>query len=245
MEGSLCFEPMSNCNQTGKILPILEHTAASGWHAIIGGYVYRGRKSAALRGFYVYGDHFVTSLRAASVNGAGTWETFPLVAGPGSITAFGEDEAGELYVVGLNGGLHAIDGPNDPLPPRKRGDLDGSGRADVLWRNSASGANYAYLMNGTSIQGEGFLPAVPNQAWKVAATGDFDGNGTADILWRNASTGENYIYLMNGTSIAGEGFIATVADQNWTVAGTGDFNGDGRDDILWRNVSTGENYSTR
>ena len=242
MEGSLCFEPMSNCDQTGKIPPIFEHTAASGWHAIIGGYVYRGRKSAALRGVYVYGDHFVTNLHAASANGDGSWSTFPRDAGPGSITAFGEDEAGELYVVSLNGSLHAIDGPNDPLPPQQRGDLNADARVDVLWRNVASGDNYAYLMSGTAIQGEGYLRAVPNPAWKVAATGDFDGDGKTDVLWRNTSTGENYLYLMNGTSIAGEGYIVTVADQNWQVAGAGDFNGDGRDDILWRNVSTGENY---
>jgi glucose/arabinose dehydrogenase len=243
MEGSLCFEPMSGCLTANRVLPILEHTSGSGWHAIIGGYVYRGRRSAALRGFYIYGDHFVTNLHAASANGDGTWSTFPLVAGPARITAFGEDEAGELYVVGLlNGDLHAIEGPDDPLPPRKRGDLNGDDRADVLWRNVATGENYAYLMNGTAIQGEGYLRTVAELTWTIVGVGDFDGNGTADILWRNINTGENYVYLMNGTMIVGEGYLRTVADQNWTVAGVGDFNGDGKDDVLWRNISSGENY---
>jgi glucose/arabinose dehydrogenase len=240
MEGTFCHEPSSGCNQPGQVLPILTHTRNSGWRAIIGGYVYRGRKSASLRGFYVYGDHFVTNLQAASANGDGTWSTFPLVAGPGSITAFGEDEAGELYVVGLGGSLRAIDGPNDPVPPR--GDLNGSGRADVLWRNIATGENYAYLMNGMVIQGEGYLRTVAELAWNIVGVGDFDGNGTADVLWRHTSTGENYVYLMNGTAIAGEGHLRIVADQDWTVAGVGDFNGDGRDDILWRNATTGETY---
>jgi glucose/arabinose dehydrogenase len=242
MEGSLCYEPNSGCLTAGRVLPILEHTSGSGWHAIIGGFVYRGRKSAALRGFYIYGDHYVTNLYAASANGGGSWSTSVLVAGPGSITAFGEDEAGELYVVSYNGTLYAIDGPDDPLPPRSRGDLDADARADVLWRNVTSGDNYAYLMNGLMIQGEGYLRTVEAQAWKVVARGDFDGNGKTDVLWRNASTGDNYIYLMDGKNIVGEGYIRTVADQNWTVAGTGDFNGDGRDDILWRNLSGGENY---
>jgi photosystem II stability/assembly factor-like uncharacterized protein len=123
-----------------------------------------------------------------------------------------------------------------------RGDFNGDGHSDILWRNVSTGENYLYFMNGTSIGGEGFLRTVADLNWKIAGVGDFDGDGKADILWRNSSTGEDYIYLMNGTAIAGEGFIRTVADQNWQVAGVGDFNGDGKDDILWRNAVTGENY---
>src|SRR5206468_2742131 len=123
------------------------------------------------------------------------------------------------------------------------GDFDGDGKADILWRNSATGQNYLYPMNGLAIKGtEGYLRTVADPHWQVAGVGDFDGDGKTDVLWRNSSTGENYIYLMNGTSIAGEGYLRTVADQNWQVAGVGDFNGDGKDDILWRNHATGEGY---
>jgi photosystem II stability/assembly factor-like uncharacterized protein len=125
---------------------------------------------------------------------------------------------------------------------RARADFDGDGRSDVLWRNAATGANYAYFMNGPSIASEGHLREVANHAWQIAGIGDFDGDGTADILWRNSSTGENYIYFMNGSVIASEGYIRTVADLNWKVAGTGDFDGDGKEDILWRHAVTGENY---
>jgi hypothetical protein len=123
-----------------------------------------------------------------------------------------------------------------------RGDLNGDGNADIVWRNAATGQDYIYLMNGTAIVGEGSPRAVADQNWQIAGIGDFDGDGKADILWRNVSTGENYIYLMNGTTITGEGYLRTVADLNWKVVGIGDFNGDGKADILWRNVSTGENY---
>jgi len=123
------------------------------------------------------------------------------------------------------------------------GDFSGDGRADLLWRNSSTGENYFYPMNGTAIgAGEGYVRTVADQSWRIMGYGDFNGDGRADVLWRNAVTGENYVYFMDGTSIASEGYLRTVADLNWKVAAIGDFNGDGKDDILWRNQSTGENY---
>src|SRR5437016_9744986 len=125
---------------------------------------------------------------------------------------------------------------------KMRFDFDGDGKDDILWRNSATGENYIYFMNGTAVRTGGFLRTVADLNWTIAGVGDFDGNGKADILWRNTSTGQNYIYLMNGTAILSEGYLRTVADLNWTIAGVGDFDGDGKDDILWRNSATGENY---
>jgi glucose/arabinose dehydrogenase len=242
MEGNHCFNPSSGCNFMGITLPIIEygHTSSGGF-AIIGGYVYRGRKSAALRGFYLYGDNVSNHMWAAAASEG--WTPFSLINGPAGISTFGEDEAGELFVASVSGGtVHAIDGPAPGVATRF--DFNGDGRADILWRNNTTGDSYLYPMNGTAIQaGEGYLRMVADLNWKVAGVGDFDGDGKADILWRNTSTGQNYLYFMDGTTIKpGEGFIRTVADQNWQVAGTGDFDGDGKDDILWRNAATGENY---
>jgi len=122
------------------------------------------------------------------------------------------------------------------------GDFDGDQRADILWRNKATGQNYIYFMNGKAIVGEGFIRTVSDLNWKVVGVGDFNGDGRSDILWRNSSTGENYVYLMNGLSVLNEGNVRTVADQNWEVVGVGDFDGDVRADILWRNRATGANY---
>src|SRR6267142_2330409 len=76
----------------------------------------------------------------------------------------------------------------------KFADFNNDGRSDVFWRNSATGENYIYPMNGAAIVGEGYLRAVANQSWQVAGIGDFNGDGKSDILWRNSSTGENYLY---------------------------------------------------
>ena len=123
-------------------------------------------------------------------------------------------------------------------------DFDGDGKSDILWRNSSSGQNYIYPMNGTSIKAtEGFIRTVADMNWQVKGVGDFDGDGKADIVWGNSSSGENYLYPMDGTTIkATEGYLRTVADLAWQIAAVGDYDGDGKADILWRNTSTGENY---
>ena len=121
------------------------------------------------------------------------------------------------------------------------GDFDGDGRSDILWRNTSTGDNYIYFMNGLQIVNEGYTRSVADPSWSVAGVGDFNGDGKADIFWRNGSTGQNYIYLMNATAITGEGFIRTVPTA-WQVKGLGDFNQDNKRDIVWRNPSTGENY---
>src|SRR3989442_849014 len=122
-------------------------------------------------------------------------------------------------------------------------DFDGDCKSDVLWRNSATGEDYLWLMNGPTIATGGYLRTVGDPAWQIVGTGDFDGDGKADILWRNAVTGQNYIYLMNGLTIASEGSVNVVdPTSGWQVQGIGDFDGDGRDDVLWRNLATGENY---
>src|SRR5947207_1706572 len=111
------------------------------------------------------------------------------------------------------------------LPPCAPMDFDGDCKYDVLWRNSSTGENYIWLMNGWTIASEGYLRTVADQAWQVKGIGDFDGDGRADILWRNSSTGQNYIYAMNGLTIASEGSLRTV-DVAWQVKGSGEFYGD-------------------
>jgi glucose/arabinose dehydrogenase len=115
MEGSLCFNPMVNCSMTGLTLPIFEyvhdssHPECAG--SITGGYVYRGSAMPNLQGVYFFADFcagFVRSFRF--VDGAVTeqMEWAALTLPREQITSFGEDAAGELYLMTLDGGLFHI-----------------------------------------------------------------------------------------------------------------------------------------
>jgi hypothetical protein len=109
MEGSLCFSPMTGCSTAGLSLPLLEYDHTQGC-SITGGYVYRGNAIPGLRGTYFYGDFcaaFVRSFRF--VNGAATGQFDWTTLRPGgSITSFGEDAEGELYIVTARAGLFRI-----------------------------------------------------------------------------------------------------------------------------------------
>jgi glucose/arabinose dehydrogenase len=108
MEGQHCYEPASGCSQTGLTLPILEYSHAEGC-SITGGFVYRGSAIPSLQGTYFYADYcngWVRSFRYT--DGAASerldWDFGNL----GNILSFGEDAAGELYLLSANGSVYQI-----------------------------------------------------------------------------------------------------------------------------------------
>ena len=121
------------------------------------------------------------------------------------------------------------------------GDFNGDGQIDILWRNSVTGQNAVWFMNGVAGTGYTYLPPVIDLNWKIVGTGDFNGDGRIDILWRNSSTGQNAVWFMNGVTYVSYAYLPGVTDLNWQIVGTGDFNSDGQIDILWRNYLTGQN----
>jgi len=109
-EGTLCFSPSSGCDKNGLTLPFVDYAHAAGACSVTGGYVYRGAAIAALQGTYFYADYcagFVRSFRM--VNGAVTDHADWTALSGGNITSFGEDAAGELYILTGQGGLYRID----------------------------------------------------------------------------------------------------------------------------------------
>ncbi len=106
MEGAHCYT--AGCDTTGKTLPVLEYGHAEGC-SITGGYAYRGSALPALRGHYFYADYcqgWVRSFRLANgqVSDRREWN----VGSVGSISSFGEDGSGELYVVAAAGRVFRV-----------------------------------------------------------------------------------------------------------------------------------------
>ena len=50
------------------------------------------------------------------------------------------------------------------------GDYDGSGTADILWRNGSTGQNWMYLMTGATIDNSLGVNTVSDAAWQVVNT---------------------------------------------------------------------------
>jgi hypothetical protein len=108
----------------------------------------------------------------------------------------------------------------------------------IFWRDSSTGENRAWFMEGSTRTATATLNPLPG-AWRMVGTADFNNDGEADILWRNFATGANMVWYMNGAARTGTADIGALTDPNWKIVGVGNFNSDGTPDIVWRNVSTG------
>ena len=97
MEGTRCFNPSSGCNPGGLVLPIAEYDHSVGC-SVTGGYVYRGLLFPLLRGHYFYGDFCTGAFFSLEGSPSSGWTVTPLGDTPYSISTFGEDESGELYL---------------------------------------------------------------------------------------------------------------------------------------------------
>jgi glucose/arabinose dehydrogenase len=103
VEGAHCFEPPNNCESNGLILPVTEYDHSLGC-SITGGYVYRGRRYPPMVGVYFFGDFCSGRIWGLRRTPSGDWETTLLLETDTNISSFGQDAAGELYVLDYGGG---------------------------------------------------------------------------------------------------------------------------------------------
>jgi glucose/arabinose dehydrogenase len=145
-EGTHCYSPSSGCSLAGHVPPILEYGHdANGGFAVTGGYRYRGRRVQEIYGYYIYGDYVSGHVWAASPGTGGAWSTTLLNVTASNVSAFGEDEEGDLYAANLSAGTITRFMPVDS---------DGDGMSDaweMQYFGSATGADPAADSDGDGI----------------------------------------------------------------------------------------------
>jgi len=101
-EGNVVYDA-SLCSRVPHIFPKVVYTHALG-EAITGGYVYNGPKyHSILGGLYVYGDYGSGRVWVYALNGSAVSQGS--LFGTRGLTSFGEDAAGELWAVTIDGVL--------------------------------------------------------------------------------------------------------------------------------------------
>jgi glucose/arabinose dehydrogenase/mono/diheme cytochrome c family protein len=122
-EGSHTFRALRELGPDPISPPAAEHPHSEA-RSLTGGRVYRGRRLPDLVGAYVYGDWSTGRVWGIKHDGKeATWHR-QLVDTPFSITGFGTDHAGELYVIDEVTGFYRLDPtteadrPSRPFPTR-------------------------------------------------------------------------------------------------------------------------------
>jgi glucose/arabinose dehydrogenase len=93
----------------GAVPPVYEYSHEGGNCSVTGGHVYRGRKIPALRGVYLFADYCVGDLRGVVLQDGRVAQERILPVSGGSVSGFGEDNDGELYVVSDQGEIYSVD----------------------------------------------------------------------------------------------------------------------------------------
>ncbi|MBX3015206.1 MAG: PQQ-dependent sugar dehydrogenase [Caldilineaceae bacterium] len=121
--GWRCYEGTTAYNTSGcqaassYVAPLYVYNRSQGDCSVTGGYVYRGRAYPNLNGHYFFSDFCNKTLR--SLSGAPdnvvltTWTT---TGGGNSLSTFGQDQQGELYVGYFSGAIYQITGVTLPNP---------------------------------------------------------------------------------------------------------------------------------
>jgi glucose/arabinose dehydrogenase len=114
-EGPNCFE--GPCDTRGTTASVAGYSHDEGACAVIGGHVYRGHALPGMRGRYLYGDICTRQIWSFVYEGGEATDPIELtndlastlVLGDYTFASFGQDAAGELYVLDLSGTVYRIE----------------------------------------------------------------------------------------------------------------------------------------
>ncbi len=107
MEGNHCYNPSTGCQTTGKHMPITVYGHSEGC-SVTGGYVYRGAAYPDLQGVYLFGDYCSGKIWGIDAAGPAAQSPKLLFDTTTRLTSFGEDQAGNLYIVDHAGDIWLV-----------------------------------------------------------------------------------------------------------------------------------------
>jgi autotransporter-associated beta strand protein len=116
-------------------------------------------------------------------------------------------------------------------------DMDGDGKADVIWQHADDGRVVVWRMDGS--QALGFVVFQQDASWRIAGMGDLDGDGKADFVWSNHTNGAIQTWLMRGFFTDELVIVQGSAEAaQWQVKAVGDFCAPGCDDVYCKHSET-------
>ncbi|HEY0048233.1 MAG TPA: PQQ-dependent sugar dehydrogenase [Pyrinomonadaceae bacterium] len=200
-------------NPLMQIPPVFQYSSTGTGNprcSVTGGYVYRGTLNALPVGSYVYADYCSGEILL--------WENNQqrlLLDTSRNISSFGEDENGELYVVGLGGTVEKI------VRAKANADFDGDFKTDIsVFRPSGGNWYINQSLNNT------FRAVQFGANGDVPAPEDYDGDNTTDIaVWR-PSNGTFYALRSSNSTFTAQQFGA-----NGDTPVAADYDGDARADF--------------
>lgn len=125
------------------------------------------------------------------------------------------------------------------LSPAGRGDFDGDGNADFLFRSAADGSIEMWVSQLGEPAGHDYVATAPQPGpsqWEIVAIADVSGDGRDDILWRRVAGSSRTVraWHMHGSTLLDDRELGMSIGLEFL--GCGDLNGDGRNDLLWRSL---------
>jgi hypothetical protein len=125
----------------------------------------------------------------------------------------------------------------------RRGDIDGDGKADLIWQHITEGLLAVWLMNGSQVMATRLLSIdhASDLQWQIVGAGDLDGDGKADLVWQHATQGWLAVWYLDSSQVVGTEFLSIdrVDDRNWHIRGVGDADGDGCANLFWQHDLSG------
>ena len=103
------------------------------------------------------------------------------------------------------------------------GDINGDGRADLIWQHPGTGRLAAWMMRGATVVAQAHLSQFTSDLnWSVRGVGDVNGDGYADLLWQNTTTGALGVwYLWNFTVTHWHALSVWGPGNDWHLIGPG------------------------